>query len=75
MLWRKKSKDRITVMVACNMTGLEKLKLLVIGKSKNPRCFKGIKSLDVDYEFNKKAWMTSEIYIKWLLKLDKKFGF
>lgn len=70
----KKSKDRITVMVACNMTGLEKLKLLVIGKSKNPRCFKGIKSLDVDYEFNKKAWMTSEIYIKWLLKLDKKFG-
>lgn len=70
----KSSKERITVMVGCNMTGSEKLKLLVIGKSKNPRCFKGIKSLDVDYEHNRKAWMTSEIYKKWLLNLDKKFG-
>lgn len=51
-------------MVASNMSGSEKLKLLVIGKSKNPRCFEGIKSLDVDYEHNKKAWMKSEIYAK-----------
>lgn len=70
----KNSKERITVMVASNMSGSEKLKLLVIGKSKNPRCFKGIKSLDVDYEHNKKAWMTSEIYDKWLKKLDKIFA-
>ncbi|XP_049316861.1 tigger transposable element-derived protein 4-like, partial [Bactrocera dorsalis] len=69
----KNSKERITVMVASNMSGSEKLKLLVIGKSKNPRCFKGIKSLDVDYEYNKKAWMTSEIYDKWLKNLDKVF--
>lgn len=69
----KHSKERITVMVASNMSGSEKLKLLVIGKSKNPRCFKGIKSLDVDYEHNKKAWMTSEIYAKWLKSLDKIF--
>lgn len=68
----KNSKERITLMVGSNMTGSEKLKLLVIGKSKNPRCFKGIKSFEVDYEYNKKAWMTSEIYEKWLLKLDKK---
>ncbi|XP_053956218.1 tigger transposable element-derived protein 4-like [Anastrepha ludens] len=69
----KQSKERITVLVGSNMTGSEKLKLLVIGKAKNPRCFKGIKSLGVDYEFNKKAWMTSEIFTKWIVKLDKKF--
>ncbi|XP_050334999.1 tigger transposable element-derived protein 6-like [Bactrocera neohumeralis] len=70
----KQSKEKITVMVGSNMTGSEKLKLLVIGKAKNPRCFKGVKSLDVDYEFNKKAWKTSEIFTKWILKLDKKIG-
>lgn len=36
----KKSKERITVMVAANMTGTEKLPLFVIGKSRNLRCFK-----------------------------------
>jgi hypothetical protein len=56
------------------LSGSEKLKLLIIGKSKNPCCFKNIKSLDVDYESNKKAWVTSEIYEKLLLKLDKLFA-
>lgn len=69
----KHCKERITVMVGSNMSGTEKLKLLIIGKSKNPRSFKDIKSLPVDYECNKKAWMTSDIYEKWLLKLDKMF--
>ncbi|XP_033223555.1 tigger transposable element-derived protein 4-like [Belonocnema kinseyi] len=57
----KKTKDRITVMVCANMSGKEKLELLVIGKSKNPRCFKGAKSLPVLYGSNKKAWMTSSV--------------
>lgn len=69
----KNSKDRITLMVASNMTGSEKIKLLVIGKSKNPRCFKGVKSLETGYDFNKKSWMTGEIYEKWLVQLDKDF--
>lgn len=33
------TKQRITVLVAANMSGTLKRKLLVIGKSKNPRCF------------------------------------
>lgn len=45
---------------------LKKLKLLVTVKLNNPRCFKSIKSFDVDCEFNKKNET-------WLLKLDKKF--
>ncbi|KAL4091479.1 hypothetical protein QTP88_026166 [Uroleucon formosanum] len=35
-----KSKQRLTVVLCCNSTGSEKLKLWVIGKYQNPRCFK-----------------------------------
>ncbi|GBN48029.1 hypothetical protein AVEN_55604-1 [Araneus ventricosus] len=48
--------------------------MLVIGKSKSPRCFKGIKSLEVKYEFNKKSRMTSEIFDRWLKALNKQVG-
>ncbi|XP_057334362.1 tigger transposable element-derived protein 4-like [Microplitis mediator] len=65
-------KERLTILLATNMTGSEKLKPLVIGKSKKPRCFSGCKSLPLDYEANTKAWMTSEIFNEWLLKIDKK---
>ncbi|XP_057324247.1 tigger transposable element-derived protein 4-like [Microplitis mediator] len=68
----KHSKERLTILLATNMTGSEKLKPLVIGKSKKPRCFSGCKSLPLDYEANTIAWMTSEIFKEWLLKIDKK---
>ena len=68
----KLSKDRLTALVCSNMSGTDKLPLLVIGKSKNPRCFKHVKSLPTEYLANKKAWMTSEIFIDWLHKVDKK---
>ncbi|GBN02486.1 Tigger transposable element-derived protein 4 [Araneus ventricosus] len=67
----KQSKVKLTVILGANMTGHQKLKPLVIGRSKNPRCFKGAKSLEVDYDFNKISWMTSEIWEKWVQKLDK----
>ena len=50
----------------------EKLPLLVIGKSAKPRAFKGAKSLPVQYESNRKAWMTQAIFSEWLKKLDRK---
>lgn len=53
----KLSKVRITVLIAANTSGTEKRKLLVIGKSANPRCFKN-KFLPVKYKANSKAWMT-----------------
>jgi len=40
----------------------------VIGKSKNPLCFKGVRSLPVDYYSNANAWMTSIIFSAWLVK-------
>ncbi len=57
----KKSKERITALLACSAEG-EKLVPLVIGHSVNPRCFKGLASLPVSYSSNKKAWMTSELF-------------
>lgn len=60
-------------MAASNMSGSEKVKLLIIGKSAKARCFTGIKSLSVDYYYNKRAWMTSEIFERWVMKLDRQF--
>jgi hypothetical protein len=37
-------------MLACNMTGTDKRRPLIIGKSKNPRCFRGVKTLPVDFK-------------------------
>ncbi|CAM1320827.1 Uncharacterised protein r2_g2915 [Pycnogonum litorale] len=48
----------------------EKLPLLMIGKSANPRCFKNVKKLPIQYEANTKAWMTCNIFESWLRKLD-----
>ena len=48
----------------------EKLPLLVIRKSANPRCFKNIKKLPLPYESNKKAWMTAAIFEMWVKTLD-----
>ncbi|XP_071411247.1 tigger transposable element-derived protein 4 [Pithys albifrons albifrons] len=69
----KLSKERVTVVVGTNMDGSEKLPLLVIGKKKSPRSFKGVKSLPVDYEANDEAWMTSEVFEQWMHKLDGRF--
>lgn len=66
----KLSKTRITVLVAANMTGTCKKKLLVIGKAKQPRCFKNVHSLPVTYENNTRSWMTSLIFEKWLRNWD-----
>ena len=51
----KLSKERITVLVCANMTGSEKRKLLVIGKTLQPRCFKNAKNLSITYAENRKA--------------------
>jgi hypothetical protein len=66
----KKSKDPITLAFTCSTTR-EKLQPWVIGKSKNPRCFKNINRslLHIKYRYNKSKWMTGliiEEYLRWL---------
>ncbi|GBM11049.1 hypothetical protein AVEN_259744-1 [Araneus ventricosus] len=67
-----KKKDIALNLVFLQTAGQQKSKPLVIGRSTNPGCFKGAKSLGVDYDFNKKSWITSEICEKWIQKLDKR---
>ncbi|KIJ48163.1 hypothetical protein M422DRAFT_162816, partial [Sphaerobolus stellatus SS14] len=77
MSGKKTDKFRLTLGVACNTDGSEKLKLLFIGKSARPRCFKS-KSLcseGFDYYNNKKAWMMQEIFTAWIKALDIRMGF
>ena len=68
----KCSKDRLSVLFCTSSTG-EKLKPLVIGKAKKPRCFKNVNvsELPVKWEAQSKAWMTGVIFAKWLNQLDR----
>ena len=66
----KKSKVRLTGMAATNALGE---KLFAIGKAANPRCFKNIKHLPCLYKSQKESWMTTELFEKWVRKLDRKF--
>ena len=50
----KHSKVRLTRMSAASATG-QKLPLIVIRKSKNPRCFKNVKSLPCMYKAQEKS--------------------
>ena len=69
----KKAMDRVTVLCCSNMLETDKRKLLVIGKSVKPRCFKGLRidSLPVQYHANKNAWMASVLFEKWLTDWDR----
>lgn len=71
----KMSKDRLTVLHCVSMAG-EKEKLLVIGKSARPRAFRklGVNALPVNWQSNKKAWMTCDIMKEWLLQFDRRMG-
>lgn len=61
---RKVSKERVTILPCANASGTHKLKMVVIGKSNNPRAFKNI-DLPVHYYGQKSAWMTKDLFKKW----------
>lgn len=61
---RKMSKERITFLSCANGDGSHKLKMMVIGKSTNPRAFKNC-AIPVEYHATKNAWMTSALFVKW----------
>ncbi len=67
----KKPKDRVTILAAANASGDCRLPLLLIGKSKKPRCFKNvnISALPVIYANQKKAWMDASIFKYWFFDL------
>ena len=68
----KYSKIRITGLPAANAVG-NKLSMFVIGKAKNPRCFKNIKKLLYRYWSERKSWMDSVLFEEWVRDVNKKF--
>ncbi len=68
----KQNKEQITFAICCNGDGSDRLLLWVIGKYKNPRCFKNINknTLGCQYRNNSSAWMTREIFLEWLRGFD-----
>lgn len=60
---RKINKERVTFLCCANKTGLHKLGIVVIGKSRNPRSFK--KQAPIEYYSSKNGWMTSHIFETW----------
>jgi hypothetical protein len=69
----KKAKDRITLALTTNGDGSHKLDPWLIGRFKNPRCFKNInrRALGVHYRFNKSKWMTAVICHEFLQWFDQ----
>ncbi|XP_065314873.1 jerky protein homolog-like [Gordionus sp. m RMFG-2023] len=70
----KPDKEKVTVLFIINGDGSDK-KLYVVGKFKNPRCYKN-KKLPVKYYSNKSSWMTTstfeDILKEWDSSLKKK---
>ena len=67
----KMRKERLTILLGTSASG-EKLPPLVIGKSLNPRAFKGTNVKEIiDYKANSNGWMTGVIFKEWLEKLDE----
>ena len=68
----KQSKDRVIVLLTCNVTGTKKLAPLFIHKYENPRAIKNInkKTLPVDYYWNQKSWMQVSIWNEYIKKLN-----
>ncbi|GBM47038.1 Tigger transposable element-derived protein 4 [Araneus ventricosus] len=56
------SKIYLTLLLAANEDGSEKLPPLVIGRSETPRCFAKVKYFLFKYKANRRAWATSEIF-------------
>ena len=54
--------------MCCNMIGTEKIYLVVIGKSKQPRAFckTNTKQMKFLYINNKNAWQNRSTFVEWL---------
>lgn len=68
----KFSNERVTVLLATNANGTEKLKPYVIGNLTEPRCLTGVNNLPVNYGCNQKARMSSHLFSAWILALNEK---
>ena len=71
-------KARITVALACNVTGTRKLPPWIIGKARNPRCFRRanvhVDNFPMVWRYNRKAWMTGAMFEQYLQWFDRQMA-
>ena len=70
----KMSKERISVLFCANLDGSDRVPFLCIGKSHNPRSFRGHLILPTEYRAKSKAWMTNDIFTEWIRKFDSRMS-
>ena len=68
----KHSKIKITGLAVSNAIG-NKQPMFVVGKAKNPRCFKNIKKLPCRYQSQRKSWIDSVLFEEWARDATKRF--
>lgn len=72
---KKKDKRRLTMALATNADGSDKLPPLFIGTAAQPRPLRGhdvFEELGVVYKNSPKGWMNSAIFEDWLRRLDER---
>lgn len=68
-----KCKLRVTTVLCCNASGNYKHTPLIIGKAATPRSFltkREMNELNITYDNSTNAWMTTTIWINWIIHLD-----
>ncbi|OOQ89349.1 hypothetical protein PEBR_27544 [Penicillium brasilianum] len=73
---RTQDKARITIVVATNATGSDRMPLWLIGIAKTPRALRKIntRAIGCVWRWNKKAWMRGDIMGEWLRAFYKHIG-
>ena len=64
---RKTQRERVTINACSNASDTIKLPLLLIGKAKNPRCFKNVNHdrLPILYVNQSNAWVNAALFTDW----------
>jgi len=68
-----RAEARVTLVICVNATGTFK-SIAVIGKAAKPVCFRGQTDLPVRCYSQKRGWMDSSVYAKWLADLSEDWG-
>lgn len=68
-----RARERLSLVLCTNMSGNEKVPLVVVGKQRKGIELKNAKNLPVLYVSNKHAWLNSEIFNSWLHDMDSWF--
>lgn len=63
-----KAKDRVSAYMCTNATGTAKVSMAIIGKAKNPRCFRS-SPCPLKYFSQANAWLDSATFKKWWLEV------